>query len=297
MNHASSQMASADENLLASSSNSSEFSLQLIRKTCLQIKAFIGLLLLLLSSTLHINAQEIFNPALRPNTAFGSGEVLTYQIRYGFIVGGTTTLSLEDTVYNNNPAFHARAIGQTTGVADKLYGVKDIYESWFDKETNLPYKQIRNIKEGHYRKYNEVTYNRHNNTVNSKLSGIHEVPEKILDLSSTFYYLRRVDFSTINEGDILFVNMFFSDEVFPFHLRYRGKETVKTKFGKISCIKISPVVEVGRMFKSPDDLTIWFTDDDNRLPVMVKMDIRIVGAVFLKLIKYENNLNPLVFDE
>jgi hypothetical protein len=256
----------------------------------------LNILFLLLIFCLPIEAQEIFNPAIKPNTAFKEGENLVYQIRYGFVVGGTTTLSLTGEVYRKNPVFHATAVGQTTGVADKIYGVKDVYESWFDKETNLPYKQIRNIKEGHYKNYNVVTYNRKNNTVKSKLSGIHEVPEKILDLSSTFYYLRRVDFSKINEGDILFVNMYFSDEVFPFHLRYKGKETIKTKFGKISCIKISPVVEVGRMFKSPDDLTIWFTDDDNRLPVQVKMDIRIVGAVFLKLIEYENILNPLVFE-
>jgi len=261
------------------------------------MKNRIFVLLLLLLSSLYIDAQEIFNPAIKPNTAFTSGETLTYQIRYGFVVGGITTLSITDAVYKKKEVFHAVAIGETTGVADKVYGVKDIYESWFDKETNLPYKQIRNIKEGHYKNYNVVTYNRKNNTVHSKLSGVHEVPEKILDLSSTFYYLRRIDFTKINEGDIIFVNMFFSDEVFPFHLRYRGKETIKTKFGKISCIKISPVVEVGRMFKSPDDLTIWFTDDENRLPVLVKMDIRIVGAVLLKLIKYENILNPLVFEE
>jgi len=261
------------------------------------MKIRIFVLFLLLLSSFYIDAQEIFNPAIKPNTAFAAGETLTYQIRYGFIVGGITTLSITDAVYKKKEVFHAVAIGETTGVADKVYGVKDIYESWFDKETNLPYKQIRNIKEGHYKNYNVVTYDRQNNTVHSKLSGVHEVPEKILDLSSTFYYLRRIDFTKINEGDIIFVNMFFSDEVFPFHLRYRGIETIKTKFGKISCIKISPVVEVGRMFKSPDDLTIWFTNDDNRLPVLVKMDIRIVGSVFLKLTKYENILNPMVFEE
>ncbi len=260
------------------------------------MKIRIGLLSMALLITLYVDAQEIFTPAIKPNTAFMAGENLTYQIRYGFVVGGITTLSLTDTVFKNKPVFHAVAIGQTTGVANTVYGVKDIYESWFDKETNLPYKQIRNIKEGHYKKYNVVTYNRKNNTVKSKLSGEHEVPEKILDLASTFYYLRRIDFSKINEGDIIFVNMYFSDEIFPFHLRYKGKETIKTKFGKINCIKISPVVEVGRMFKSPDDLNIWFTDDENRVPVLVKMDIRIVGAVYLKLIKYENVLNKLVFE-
>jgi hypothetical protein len=49
------------------------------------------------------------------------------------------------------------------------------------------------------------------------------------------------------------------------------------------------------MFKAQDDLTIWFTDDANRLPVLVRMDIRIVGSVYLKLIEYKNNANPLMF--
>ena len=247
--------------------------------------------------SLFVNSQEIFTPPVKPNTAFKAGENLTYQIRYGVVVAGVTTLSLTEEVYKGKTVFHAITLGQTTGLADKIYGVKDIYESWFDKETNLPYKQVRNIKEGRYTKYNEVTYNRKNNTVNSKLSGVHEVPAKILDLTSTLYYIRRVDFSKVKEGDVVFVNMYFSDEVFPFRLTYKGKEIIRTKFGKIKCLKICPVVEVGRMFKTQDDLTIWFTDDDNCLPVLVKMDIRVVGAVLLKLISYENIVNPLVFNK
>jgi len=261
------------------------------------MRIFIGLLLIFIFQALYVDGQDLFNPPIKPNTAFIAGETITYQIKYGFIVGGITTLSLAEEDYKRKSVFHAVAIGETTGMAETLYGVKDIYESWFDKETNLPYKQIRNIKEGHYTNYNEVTYNRKNNTVKSQLTGVHEVPEKILDLSSTFYYIRRIDFSKVNKGDIVSVNMYFADEIFPFRLRYLGKETIRTKFGKISCLKISPVVEVGRMFKKDDDLTVWFTDDDNRLPVMVRMDIRIVGAVFLKLIKYENIANPLIFQE
>ncbi len=257
----------------------------------MSVRLFILFSLLLKVS--NVGAQEIFTPPVKPNTAFKAGEVLTYQIRYGFIVGGTTTLSLSDDVYHNKHVFHAYAIGQTTGMAEKIYGVKDIYESWFDKETNLPYKQIRNIKEGRYTKYNEVTYNRENNTVHSKLSGIHSVPEKILDLASTFYYLRRIDYSKLKQGDVIFVNMYFADEIFPFHLRYAGKDVIRTKLGKINCLKISPVVEPGRMFKTRDDLTIWFSDDGNYLPVLVRMDIRIVGAVVLKLVKYENTLNSM----
>ncbi|MBA4410556.1 MAG: DUF3108 domain-containing protein [Bacteroidota bacterium] len=261
------------------------------------MKIHIYFLFILMFLALPVCAQETFTPPVKPNTAFIAGEHLTYQIRYGLIVAGITTLSLTEEVYQEKTVFHALTIGQTTGLADKLYGVKDIYESWFDKNTNLPFKQIRNISEGRYKKYNEVTYNRENNTVNSKLSGIHSVPADILDLASSFYYIRRIDFSKVTEGDVLLVNMFFSDGIFPFHLVFKGKETIRTKFGKIRCIKICPVVEVGRMFKTQNDLTIWFTDDDNCLPVLVKMDIRIVGSVLLKLIHYENIANTLIFQK
>lgn len=261
------------------------------------MKIRISLLFVLILMTLYIDAQEIFTPPVKPNHAFIKGEKLTYQIKYGFIVGGITTLSLTDTVYNGKKVFHALAIGQTTGLANTIYGVEDIYESWFDKGTNLPIKSIRDINEGRYKHYNEVTFNRKNNTVTSKLSGVHKVPEKILDLPSTFYYLRRVNFSKVTEGEVVLVNMYFSDEIFPFRLVYKGKEAIRTKFGKISCLKLSPIVEVGRMFKTPDDLTVWFTDDDNCIPVLVRMDIRVVGAVYLKLTNYENTVNPTLFLE
>ena len=258
------------------------------------MRVYISFITLFMLAALIINAQDIFTPPLKPVTAYKDGETLTYQIKYGFIVGGITTLSLSEAVYNDKEVFHAKAIGQTTGIANAIYGVKDVYESWFDKKTTFPYKQVRNIKEGHYTTYNEVTYNRKNNTVNSQLSGIHKVPEKILDLTSTFYYLRRVDFSRMNVGDVVFVNMYFADEIFPFRLRYGGKEIIRTKFGKISCLKISPVVEVGRMFKAQDDLTIWFTDDKMRLPILVRMDISAVGSVLLKLIKCENTVSQMM---
>ncbi len=239
-------------------------------------------LFLLVQLVLSINAQEKLNPPIKNNNAFKSGEILTYQFKYGFISAGTAVLTLTETDYQNKKAFHSITLIETTGLANKIYGVKDIYESWFDQETNLPYKQIRNIKEGRYTIYNEVIYDRNDNSVNSKLSGFHIVPEKILDLSSTLYYIRRIDFSKFMKGGSLLVNMYFSDEVFPFHFIYNGKETIKTKFGKMNCIKISPRVEVGRIFKRPDDASIWFTDDDNCFPIMVKMDIRIVGKVFFK---------------
>jgi len=258
------------------------------------MRTFASILFLFLFSAFFAAAQVIVNPPLKQTTPFSAGETLSYQVRYGFIVGGTSTFTLKEELFHHKLVYHARAVGQSTGIANTIYGVKDVYESWFDKETTLPYRQIRNIKEGHYTHYNEVTYNRKNNTVKSQLTGIHKVPEKLLDLCSLFYYIRRINFSKLKVDDIVLVNMYFADEVFPSYLRFLGKETIKTKGGKVSCYKVSPVVEVGRMFKSENDLTIWYTDDDKCLPVLVRLELRLVGAVQLKLFKYEHVTDSLL---
>lgn len=260
------------------------------------MKTQILFLLMIFLIALNTKAQKVVIPNFKKDTVFSGGENLTYQIRFGIIVAGITRFSLTDTIYQGKPVFHALAIGQTTGLADKLYSVKDIYESWFNKKSILPSKQIRNISEGKYDLYNEVTYNRKNNTVTSSLSGVHAVPAKILDLTSAFYYIRRLDFSKVEEGDTISINMYFADAIYPFQFRYLGKETVKTKFGNINCLKISPIVEVGRMFKRQDDVMIWFTGDKNCLPVLISMDVRNVGTVHLKLIDFENISNLLTLE-
>ncbi len=260
----------------------------------MNIRAVIVLILLL--TVFNVNGHKTLTPTFKSIFSFTGGEKLTFQLRYGFIVGGITTLSLADEIYDGNAAFHALAIAKTKGMANIIYGVEDRYESWFNKETNLPLKSIRKIKEGGYKFYNEAIFNRQENTVVSKLTGLHNVPENILDLSSLLYYLRRIDFSVMKQGDLLSFDMYFSDAIFHSDIIFNGRERIKTKFGTIYCYRLSPVVEVGRMFKATDDLTIWLTDDDNCLPILVRMEIKIVGAVLFRLVKYENVKTPLKFE-
>src|SRR4030042_2531366 len=243
---------------------------------------------------LHPDAFAQFSPELKKFKSYHSGEQLRYTIRYGFVHGGeaSTTLKLLD--YDGKTLFHARVLAQSTGIADKLFSVTDIYESYFDPHTCLPHKTIRNIKEGNYRYYNEVFYKHEDSTLYSQRSdSIFKVPANILDMVSTLYYIRSIDLEKLNKGDAIEVITFFSDEIFPFKIRYSGKEEVKTKFGKVNCFRFDPVVEPGRIFKSEDDMTIWISDDENFLPVLVKFDM-LVGSIKCELdgftnLKYEFN--------
>jgi len=58
-----------------------------------------------------------------------------------------------------------------------------------------------------------------------------------------------------------------------------GKVVLKTKDGnKYNCIKFSALLIEGTIFKGGEDLFVWVTDDENRIPVMIEAKI-IVGSV------------------
>jgi hypothetical protein len=230
-------------------------------------------------------------PEILPETAFKDGEELNYILHYGFINGGAATIKVENAKINDINVLHASAIAKTTGIADKLFRVVDIYESYFTIDKNLPVKAIRNIKEGNYKYYDEVTFNRTDNTVLSQKTGIHKVPENVLDMVSAFFYIRRVDFAKVKVGDTLYVDTFFGDDLFPFYIIFQGRETISTDAGKFRCLKFLPIVEPGRIFKENDDMLFWFSDDQNKIPVRVKFDM-IVGSFKCDLVSYKNLKYP-----
>ena len=104
------------------------------------------------------NTNRKFRPRVVPNTAFAEGEKLKYLTHYGFVNGGEAIVELKRETLSGRQVYHAKALGRTVGITDVFYNVSDVYESWFDVSTNLPLKAIRSIKEGNYKKYDEITY-------------------------------------------------------------------------------------------------------------------------------------------
>lgn len=253
------------------------------------LRVFIHFLLFLLLVVLSsFQTEEFPVPPITKTPAFIAGEELKYTLHYGFITAGEALISLKSEPFDGKDVFHAITEAHTTGVVNKVFKVVDIYESYFDAETNLPVKSIRNIREGNYKKYTEVLFNQTKRVVTSSLTGEHKVPANILDMVAALFYIRRIDFSNYKENDIVKVDTYFDDDLFPFYIVFKGRETVKTELGKFNCIKFVPVVEPGRIFKKKDDMTFWLSDDANKIPICIKFDI-IVGSFKCDIVSYKNN--------
>lgn len=213
-------------------------------------------------------------------------EHLKYVIHYGFIRGGKASLKLRSERYKGQDIHHLILSGRTTGITNSLFGVKNTYESYVDKETLLPIKAIRNIKEGSYKRYNELLFDREKNKVHSKRSGEHDVVEGVHDILSAFYFARMKLFnSDLVEGQNLKIDTYFSDEPFLLQFKFMGYETINSKIGKIKCYKFIPVVETGRAFKNEDDMHIWISADENKVPIRVQFDL-FIGSLRCDLVNF-----------
>lgn len=235
--------------------------------------------------------------------SYKDGEWLKFRVHYGLLTGGYATMTIKDEMYNGAEVHHIKGYGETTGVVGLAFGVEDYYESWVDKKTDLPYKFLRKIDEGGHTKnkiieFDQVNHTAHVKDLKRKKDTTITIKPGIQDMVSAMYYLRNnLEISKLKVKDEIDLTMFFDGENYPFKMRFLGREQIKTKFGKVNSLKFRPLVEKGRVFKEEESLTIWVSDDSNRIPLRIKADIA-VGSLKADLDEYKGLKHPfkIVFD-
>lgn len=237
-----------------------------------------------------------FQPKIDPK--FDTGEWFKFRIHYGVVNAGYATIQVKDATINKKKVFHAIGKGYTTGMSRFFFKVDDLYESYFDKATGKPYRYVRKIDEGGYTKNQEGFFDQDQNKVvvkdyKHKSEKTIAVSENVQDIVSSFYYLRNhPEIDKLQSGESIAIDMFFDDEITKFKLKFIGREDIKTKFGTVATMIFKPLVQAGRVFKEKESLTLWITDDNNKLPVRIKADLA-VGSLKADIDGFKGLQSPL----
>jgi hypothetical protein len=248
--------------------------------------------------TLILLFAVVGNTFSQQEEAFGVGEWIRFKMSYSnFLKAGNATLTVNDGVYNGKPVYHVVGKGWTTGMIKWFFKVEDRYESYFDKKTYLPYKFIRDIDEGGHTKDIEIEFDQNKqkafvNNKKHKTKKTFDTKPSIQDMVSTYYYLRnKIKVEKLNKGDEVTVDMFFDEENYTFKLKYLGKEIIKTDFGKVESLVFRPYVMAGRVFKEEESLTLWVSNDKNKVPLRIKADLA-VGSLRADLDAFKGLKHP-----
>lgn len=213
-------------------------------------------------------------------------EKMEYILRYGIIHGGKVVLESKDTIFHEKKAIHHFMRAQTTGIADKLYKVDDIYESIVNGKTHLPIKSIRNIKERKYRYYNEILYNNESDTIVSQRSGKMVAPDNMVDILGLYFYMRKPGFlEKLKRNGTIEMPISHDEDIFMMRVNFLGIETIKTILGEKKCMVVAPIIKKGKVLERDDGLKFYITMDNKHLPVFMEFEMKI-GSVKCELQEY-----------
>jgi hypothetical protein len=229
------------------------------------------------------------------NTAWLAGETINYHVYYTlagiYVYGGEAIFTIKNERLNNKPVYHIVGDGKTNSFFDGLFKVRDRYESFIDTASLQPYKFIRNVQEGDYKKFETVTFNHEANTATSA-NGTMKVPNCVQDVLSAIYYARNIDFNKYKPGAQIPFSMFIDDKYYNLYIRYLGKEKIKTKYGRFNAIKFKPLLIEGTIFTGGEKMTVWVSDDENKIPLRIESPIS-VGSVKVDMMNYKSIRYPL----
>jgi len=234
-------------------------------------------------------AQDCF--PLSGDIPFKAGEKIRMGMYYKWGAVNTEVatgdLVLSDAALNGKSVYKTTLSAETAPFFSVFYDMHEHFDTWFEKDAVKPLKYFRNTKQGDYRALNNYIYDWKDRVIHADInfgdSGqqIMDIPihNCVCDITSILYLIRTMDFDALSEGQKIPLSFAIDDTIFDIVLTYRGKETVKVRrIGKVRTRKFSCSVVSGALFDGKTDMSIWFSDDANRIPVGFMAPLKIGSA-------------------
>lgn len=245
------------------------------------------------------------HPELAVDHAFSQGEKLSYVIHYKWLgvrtdVGAADVALLDGGMRDGRHLLHPVATGMTYKFWDAFFKVRDRYESVFYEDSVRPVYFHRDIHEGKYTIQNYYRWDDSTHAIDAEVIKSDGVIDTVLpgsgctfDILTLFYCARNMDLEALEPGVNNPVSFAIDEEIFDIYFRYVGREEKKIPgLGVFRTLKFAAKVVAGEVFTGEQEMTIWVSDDLNRVPLLFESPI-IVGSVFGRLSGWKGLRYPL----
>lgn len=214
------------------------------------------------------------------NNAFRVGEKLTFALKWGPITAGYATLevrSLQD--LGHHRVYELVSEAKSSSFFDVFYKVRDTVKSYLDTEGFYSWRFEKHLEEGKYRDNELVLYDQNKHLANWDGKSL-EIPPYVQDILSAFYYVRT---QNLQVGQELKLPVNSGDKNYDLIVKVLGKTQMKVSKGTFNTILVEPLVKYGGIFQHKGRLLIWLTDDERKMPVLMRSKIA-VGSINAELV-------------
>jgi hypothetical protein len=108
----------------------------------------------------------------------------------------------------------------------------------------------------------------------------HRITSQTYDTLSSFFYFRTIE---LQVGKSTFIEIFDCKKFWNTEVQVLRREEIEIPLGRFRTVVIRPILQSEGIFARTGDLHIWLTDDERRIPVMMKSKVRI-GSITATLV-------------
>jgi len=222
------------------------------------------------------------------NKAFGAGEKMVFDLDYAFINAGRTIMSVDSVVkVRGKDCYRVVSKVNSNKTFDLIFKVRDYVETNIDVKGIFSRRYYKDMQEGKYKDIKEVIYEQDRGFAHMMQNGVYKLTSEIepcaQDVLSALFYIRTLDFTV---GDTLSINLHDVKKSYPLKISVNRREHVKVPAGEFDCLVVEPFLESEGMFRSKGKLEVWLTEDDKKIPVIMRTYIVIIGHIDAKLAEY-----------
>jgi hypothetical protein len=246
-----------------------------------------GLSLVLFLPLVFVSALAPFSTTAAP--PYAAGERLVYDVSWYGVSAGSSVMEVKNETFQDRPVYHITSKTQSNSVIGLFYPINDFVESFLDRESLTPYRMRSRLHEGSYQADREILFDRESHVatlVDYRKKGKTEsspIPPLTQDPISVVYYYRTLPMEV---GQVTEIDVFDGHKNSRLIIDVIGKEKISTPVGAFDTYKTTARMKFKGFFVHKGDLTIWFSDDEKRTPVLMESKIKI-GRIVATLVKME----------
>jgi hypothetical protein len=219
------------------------------------------------------------------NKAFGVGEKLEFTVKYGAIAAGNAIMEIPDTaIIDNRNCYRIVSTANSNDFVSVFYKVRDSVQTYLDVPGLFPRKFTKQLREGKYKNDRLTLFDQKNHLA---ITGKDSIPTFafVQDPLSSLYYIRTQE---LIPGKDIMVDSHTDRKNYPIKIRVLNRDKVEVPAGSFDCIVIEPVMRSEGIFKAKGNIKIWLTDDQYKMPVMMRSEVYFLGSINAQLNKFSH---------